>query len=1495
MDREEDILTAIDGLDGFTFQKFARCLLQRELYPDLNPLPEQNDQGQDARSDELPITGIPDIQPESGRITFAISKTTTKQKVTDDCDSCRENDLDVDTFIFVTSGEVSNKQRRNWEESVKTEYGWEFSVYDRTWFSDIATKPDHEKLVDELLGVPPLHGDYHEDILKTFAQITDDTLSPIETTLPYLNHRIDRSETSDILSRLSEGQSILLAGDAGVGKTGILRQVIDRWTSTPALFIDARRFSEVSNQTEFRQELDFNGPLADAISRVGHHNGCLLVVDQLDNIGGTPAAGLFTSLLTDVTELDNVNVLVGCREWDLRNRDVFTSLTQSDGFELVELSGLSESTVRTVIDELKISKCSEEIITLSTNLLNLSIIAELREQTALDQIDYSLIKNQVELWDRYQRTLVDRETQGAEWDRESGYKVRARAVELAERGLSDGTRVVPISLRRNRADERLISRNVLQHERGERYRFRHDELQDYFYAWNVVQRQGWTTPRPVLEEINEQVAAGVFRWMLRILLAEDAELAAEFLNDALAPDGLGHYAATTIIDEIVGWKPQEHPDYLLECVIDRIENREELCRYFYTNLSNPDWGPLLYAQGRFEDPSGPHLAYLDSVATNVPSLVTNIIDSTQTENERIWADFVRIAESLPPEHATTNIDQLETWLLDATSKTSPYNVQYADFIGVLLEKGKQDTALSLLQTLLAPQDPDPKVLEHEIEGGETVENKISPEATALADNYTIENAIQNTWEALAVDDRDDLLQILEKQLRAAITLEAEELGGDAADIQWPTNISDSSLNNVYLKEVLLQELRDGLEEWISANPSDNNRRERVTRYLDDIPLFRRVGFYILRDYVEAYPDLVRNELLDNANYDDPGIRTEFFLLLQEGFSKLDSEDQQEVLDIIGAGPDEKELRELAEEKQSQFPDQSVDQIVEQEYELWQLRRYWMIQSDLPDSYHDRVDDLIDQYGEPSHPESVINTQSGAVSFTGPMDIEELRELSPPEILKLCVTWDPETEDEADFLTEVSSRGLAEDLRNLVSESPTEFVPHLHLLTDADAVYIHHVFDALEDVVEEETYFDWGSVLELGEEAMNRLNGAWANETRRKTCSLLQKGLSDHDSGLVDQYAGNVREILLTLADDPNPGLDTEKDQDIIAHEDPIHIALNSVRPVAVNALITYALEKAKHDGFEGSKTEHKSGMEDVIKTKLSDRMEDSSTAVHSVFGQRLFNLRWIDRSFIHDNLDTIFPLNDDSESRHRFMAAWGAYISVNNWYTDAYDWLRDYYFHAVDLHTEEGWYTTNDVSDRFIGHVLCSYLHTDETLGEEDSLITYLYRRSAPDLAGSGAWQLWRWGNENTDFRDRWPLIKELWEWRLDMVRDDIEEHSREFRWYIEWLDLVTDRIDPKDVETILINTIPYIAQDRRSWETLEKFLAETATDSPLASIRIYQELVDQPEWPGYLDFDEITWTLLETALEAGGEAKELAREAAEEIAVREPEYLELLREYQIE
>jgi len=1491
MGREEDILSAIDELDGFDFQKLARRLLKRELFPNLNPLPEQDDLGQDARTEELPVTELPSV--DGADTTFAISKTNTRSKLTKDCNRCREVGHDINTFIFVTSGEVTNARQQEWKQHVQDEYGWELIIYERTWFADVVTQPKHEKLIEEMLGIPPLNGDYYADIVEAFKRETENTLDSVSTTIPHLDRHLPRSEVSEIHTKLTEGGDVVVTGEGGVGKSGVLAQVVEQWTDSPVLFIDARRFSECSTDTELRNAFDFNGSLSDAVARVGRHNNCLVIVDQLDNIGGTPAAAVFTDFLTAVSDVDGVYPVAACRSWDLDNQRVFESLADEHGFTTVPVSELSQSQVRDTLTDLGITDYSDELLSLGQNLLNLSIIAELKTQTEPSQIDFTAIRTQVELWDKYQETLVERETQGGEWDERSGDEVRARAIELAQTGLQEGSRVFPISLRRERPDKRLISRNVIVNEIGERYRFRHEELQDYFYAWNAVNRLGWTTPQEVLGEIDERVAAGVFRWMLRILLKRDAVSAMEFLDAALSDDALGYYAATRILDEIATWDPPNYEDDVVDVALSQIDSNEQFCEYFYTNLESAAWVETFHERGRFDDPSGPVMVYLEQVATEVPDLTVDIIQSSTTDQERFQAAFVKIAEQLPTEQATQCVEVFTDWLPATEAEVGPYAVHYNNFIEKLVAEDALDSALSLLSALTDPQPPDPEIIERTLADGETWNHKMQTEATAVASVHTIETAIETVVSEIPEEYEEAVIDLLESNLRGALQLEAQEMDVDPDELLWPRYVGGSDLHNSKLKEVLLDELRNFLEEWIATEPSGAGRQALLDRYLNDYRIFRRLGLYLLSQNATAYPDLVREELLAEENYNNYSIRQEFFQLLHDGYPVLSAADQERVLEIINDGPDRDELVEAVEERQERLPDRDINDIVDEEIDVWKLRRLWMIREYLSGDHVDHFEQLVETYGEPDHLEGDRSARMGAVSFEGPMNSEELRNLDADEIFNLCVDWDPdETDDNTDFLTEISPRGLAEDVKELVAESPSEFTPHLSILSDADSIYIAYVLDGFRNAVDADREFEWGPVLELCQETTTR-DDAQASSSRKRACRLMSDGLSQEGSALLN-HQDAVRDCLLTLADDPEPELDDEN-REYLGHDRPLQVAINAVRPIAVDTLITYTLERAKDAGFVGYEEEQQSGMETGVRTCLIEKMDDPSTAVHCVFGKWIRNLLWVDRKLVENNLDTIFPMENDPESRDRFSAAWAAYLSVSPWVNKLYQDLKDQYFHAVDLHAAEDRFTGHTEGDRFVAHALHSYLHTGEPLTSSDSLLPYFYANTTPDTAGSAAWQLWRWADQEPEFRERWPDVRELWEWRLDETSDECEAHSKEFGWFVEWLDLIPEEVDPTTVVSMLQDTAPFLAYNRRGWKTLEAYLARWAEDHPHCCIEIYAELLRQPQIPDFIEFENEAMTILETALQDGGDTRDLALEVTETVAEHDQKFLNLLREYSVD
>jgi len=1520
MSRERDILSAIDEMGGFDFQKLARRLLKRDLYPRLNPLPDQDDLGQDARTDELPVTQLPKMETDGGRITFAISKTSSRSKLIEDCDRCRDVGHDIDTLVFVTSGEVKNDLREKWRGDVREEYGWDLIVHDRTWLSDVVANPEYEKLIEEILGVPPLGGDYYYDIVSRFDQETQETASNVSTTLPQTDHHIRRDEIAEILSRLTTDSSVVVAGPGGVGKSGAAKRVAEQLTDSAVLFLDARRFSEVTDEADLRDGFGLEGALSDAIERVGRHDQCFLIVDQLDNISGTPAAGCFADLLKTVYGSEGVHVAALCRDWELANRSEYEFLTASEDFSQVSIPELSDEQVRNAVDAVGIADYSEELIAVGRNLVDLSIIAELAAQPSSSEIDFGAVKSQVELWELYQETLPERESTGAAWDEDTGNDVRARAVELAEEGLRQGSRVFPIGLRRERPDRRLISRDVLVHERGERYRFRHEELQDFFYAWSAVNRRGWTTPDQVFNDIDERVAAGVLRWMLRLFHKQGPTPTGEFLRRTLLGDDVGYYAVSNVLDEITAWNPADVDDGVLELAITAIDATDNYQRYFYANLRDSSWVRPFYELGFFDEPNGYLMAYLRRVAPDTPEVVTEIIRDTGTDDIQAQAAFIDAACKLPAEHATECIEVFARWLSDAETNADLIALRYRELAEQLVEAGETDGALSLLTALLEPQPPNPRVKEYELENGESRTWKHRTEATALASVHTLERTVDAVVDALPADYDGEFTALLETQLRRAIELEASERDRTPAEFPWPVYIGESKLQYNALKEVLLGALRSHLERWIKRAPDDPSRADLLRRYLDDILLFRRLGVSLLRVDPEAFLQIVRDELLSEANYDERGIRLEFFLLLRDGFPVLERPDQEQVCEIIEDGPDRDAVRETMEANKGRFPDRDLGAVTDEYIEEWQLCRLWMIREHLSDERSDRVERLVDDYGEPDDP---VPDSSGmsAVRSRGPLPLEELRELSAEELLSLCLTWDPdEAEQPSDFSTEITARGLAEDLAELIEESPEDFVPRLSILSGADSIYVRHAFYGLKAALEDQRYFEWERVVELCEKAASR-SSIDDVSCRREVCRLFEVALKNPESGVLE-HRDSVRDILLHLSEDPDPGFengrgevqhyrdtddDGEDDSDrrrYITHERPIEAGINAVRPIAIETLIQYALTRAGADGFEGYREEEQSGLERDVRACLVERLDDPSTAVQSLYGKFLRNLYWLDREMVEENIDAVFPIANDPESRDRFSAAWSAFITTSPWVEELYRDLREHYFHAIDLYAEDELVTIS-ADDRFlIAHSLRPYLFLDEPLDSADSLLPYLYANSSPDTARSVAWQLWSWGNEDPEFREKWRKIRELWQWRLsaiegqtndtdeDTEHDVAQKHADEFRWFVGWLELVREEVPPRDVESLLYETVPLLTYDRRGWNTIEAYLAFWVDEQPRCCIDLYATLVRQFQFPNIADFDDETFHLLTTALERGGETREIALEATETIAEYDSDYLDLVRDH---
>ena len=87
---------------------------------------------------------------------------------------------------------------------------------------------------------------------------------------------------------------------------------------------------------------------------------------------------------------------------------------------------------------------------------------------------------------------------------------------------------------------------------------------------------------------------------------------------------------------------------------------------------------------------------------------------------------------------------------------------------------------------------------------------------------------------------------------------------------------------------------------------------------------------------------------------------------------------------------------------------------------------------------------------------------------------------------------------------------------------------------------------------------------------------------------------------------------------------------------------------------------------------------DEVKTTLSEKsntQKEKSWAVHSVFGEWLNLIFDIDKEWLLQHLDAIFPI--EKENQKYFLAAWESFIYYNNPNIKIFPLLREKYIQAI--------------------------------------------------------------------------------------------------------------------------------------------------------------------------------------------------------------------------
>lgn len=373
-----------------------------------------------------------------------------------------------------------------------------------------ALAQDLRSVIDSDFPIEP-EGVY--DWLTSLRTLAKANSEPSSFSLPKLG-TLPRPEVERVLRSLQENQSVILKGDAGVGKTGLVNMLVDRLVQdgVPVLFFRASAFPVTSTSISVVSDtLPVNTPLPRLIQIISQLFGkCYLVVDQLDSVGGSPWSTALCAFLKEMAALSNVHILVSSRTYDAETWPEIRVL----GFTDFTLKTLEPEIAADLLLALGVEDPQHDIVEIATVLLNLSLIADLvtRGDTVSD------VHTETALWHRYRESLQNRESAEA----------LARAVSLAKDALRSGMTDFVIAIAPDSATQRLLSRNVLVRASGERYRFFHEEVTSYLYAWDASLRNRLMSDT-VCPEVSERQVGPVLRWMQRMYHEDMGEVEAEFV------------------------------------------------------------------------------------------------------------------------------------------------------------------------------------------------------------------------------------------------------------------------------------------------------------------------------------------------------------------------------------------------------------------------------------------------------------------------------------------------------------------------------------------------------------------------------------------------------------------------------------------------------------------------------------------------------------------------------------------------------------------------------------------------------------------------------------------------------------------------------------------------------------------------------------------------------------------------------------------------------
>ena len=183
------------------------------------------------------------------------------------------------------------------------------------------------------------------------------------TPLIIADELVPRAETEAIFTLLNSKTGprvIMIHGDAGVGKSGVLYELVEKLSNGTGVCLPVRLDRQLlkGSTTKFgKEECNLSGSPAKCLRPFRHEKYNVLIIDQLDAIRLTSkhspsAITLFEELVEEALAIPNCRVVVACRTFDLEDNRLINSWVQKQEAQKHPIQFLSDINIQAATEKL---------------------------------------------------------------------------------------------------------------------------------------------------------------------------------------------------------------------------------------------------------------------------------------------------------------------------------------------------------------------------------------------------------------------------------------------------------------------------------------------------------------------------------------------------------------------------------------------------------------------------------------------------------------------------------------------------------------------------------------------------------------------------------------------------------------------------------------------------------------------------------------------------------------------------------------------------------------------------------------------------------------------------------------------------------------------------------------------------------------------------------------------------------------------------------------